>query len=84
MTKGYFAFVLHSHLPYVMSHGRWPHGTDWLSEAMAETYLPLVRMLDELVAEGYHPKLTIGLSPVLCEQLADDSFKDEFTEYLKQ
>ncbi len=82
MTQGYFAFVLHSHLPYVLSHGRWPHGTDWLSEAAAETYLPIIKMINELVEEGYHPKLTIGLSPVLCEQLADNSFKDEFVYYL--
>lgn len=84
MTKGYFAFVLHSHLPYVLSHGRWPHGTDWLCEAAAETYLPIIRILKELVDEGVSPKLTIGLSPVLCEQLADQSFKEEFIAYLDQ
>lgn len=84
MTKGYFAFVLHSHLPYVLSHGRWPHGTDWLCEAAGETYLPIQRILNELLNEGYQPKLTIGLSPVLCEQLADNSFKEEFIVYLNQ
>ena len=84
MTRGYFAFVLHSHLPYVLSHGRWPHGTDWLCEAAAETYMPLVRIMEELIAEGCKPKLTIGVSPVLCEQLADNSFKEEFVTYLNQ
>jgi len=84
MTKGYLALVLHSHLPYVLSHGRWPHGTDWLCEAAAETYLPILRILEELVSEGYRPKLTIGLSPVLCEQLADSEFKEEFVAYLNQ
>ncbi|MFQ6009195.1 MAG: 1,4-alpha-glucan branching protein domain-containing protein [Candidatus Zixiibacteriota bacterium] len=84
MTKGYFAFVLHGHLPYVLAHGRWPHGTDWLSEAAAETYLPLLRVMNELIGEGFHPKLTIDLSPVLCEQLADNSFKDELVRYLNQ
>ncbi|MBN1211653.1 MAG: DUF1957 domain-containing protein [candidate division Zixibacteria bacterium] len=84
MTKGYFSFVLHNHLPYVLAHGRWPHGTDWLSEATAETYLPLLRAMNELVEEGYKPKLTIGLSPVLCEQLADSSFKNEFVGYVNQ
>ncbi len=84
MSKGYFAFVLHGHLPYVLSHGKWPHGTDWLSEASAETYLPIIKVINDLVNEGYKPKLTMGLSPVLCEQLADDSFKDEFVEYLNQ
>ncbi|MEW5794921.1 MAG: 1,4-alpha-glucan branching protein domain-containing protein [Candidatus Zixiibacteriota bacterium] len=84
MKKGYFTVVLHSHLPYVLSHGRWPHGTDWLCEAAAETYQPLIRALHELVAEGYRPKLTIGLSPVLCEQLSDSEFKEEFVAYLNQ
>ncbi len=84
MTRGYFAFVLHGHLPYVLAHGRWPHGMDWLNEATAETYLPLLRTIDELTAEGLRPKLTIGLSPVLCEQLSDNSFQDEFQQYLHQ
>jgi len=84
MKQGYLSFVLHSHLPYVLSHGRWPHGTDWLCEAAAETYLPILRIMGELINEGLHPKLTIGLSPVLCEQLADRQFKDEFVVYLNQ
>jgi len=84
MAKGYFAFVLHSHLPYVLAHGRWPHGTDWLSEAAAETYLPIIRVLNALAAGGGKPKLTMDISPVLCEQLADDSFKEEFSAYLNQ
>lgn len=84
MSQGYLALVLHSHLPYVLSHGRWPHGTDWLCEAAAETYLPIIRILRELLAEGVRPKLTIGLSPVLCEQLADNDFKEEFVSYLNQ
>jgi len=84
MSQGYLALVLHSHLPYVLSHGRWPHGTDWLCEAAAETYLPIIRILNELTGEGYRPKLTMGLSPVLCEQLADNDFKKEFVAYLNQ
>lgn len=84
MSKGHFAFVLHGHLPYVMSHGRWPHGTDWLSEATAETYIPVIQALNELVAEGIKPKLTMGLSPVLSEQLADPAFFEEFVSYLTQ
>ncbi len=81
---GALAFVLHSHLPYVISHGRWPHGMDWLNEAAAETYIPLARMLDRLLDEGRKPRLTIGLTPVLTEMLADDSFKSEFEDYVVQ
>jgi 1,4-alpha-glucan branching enzyme len=79
---GSFTFVLHAHLPYVIAHGRWPHGMDWLNEAAAETYIPLLDTLTDLIKAGHHPLLTLGLTPVLCEQLADKSFKDEFRQYL--
>ncbi|KPL01689.1 MAG: hypothetical protein AMJ73_10190 [candidate division Zixibacteria bacterium SM1_73] len=80
---GSFTLVLHSHLPYVIAHGKWPHGMDWLNEAAAETYIPLLNVLNELVSEGLSPKLTVGISPVLCEQLSDESFKNEFSTYLE-
>src|SRR5258707_833637 len=50
-----FALVLHTHLPYVIRHGRWPHGSDWLCEAAAESYLPLLRLLERRVARGGPP-----------------------------
>jgi len=81
---GNFTFVLHTHLPYVLAHGRWPHGMDWLCEATAETYIPLLNVFYQLVEEGISPGVTIGLTPVLTEQLADPSFKEEFNAYLEQ
>ena len=77
-----FALVLHGHLPYVLSHGTWPHGSDMLFECTAESYLPLLRTFDRLVDEGVSPKVTMGLTPVLCEQLAHPSFPDQFCHYL--
>ncbi len=83
MPLGTFSFVLHSHIPYVLAHGRSPHGTDWLSEAAAETYLPLLDVCNRLVGEGISPKITLGLTPVLVEQLRDMSFQDELSDYLR-
>ncbi len=83
-SKGSFTFVLHSHLPWVLHHGRWPHGVDWLNEAAAETYLPLWRVLHERAAAGRPLGVTLGLSPVLCEQLAHPDFHAEFASYLDQ
>ena len=80
---GTFSLVLHSHIPYVLAHGRSPHGTDWLSEAAAETYLPLLNTCRRLISEGISPKITLGLTPVLVEQLVDESFQDEFSSYLR-
>ncbi|CCW35914.1 hypothetical protein CTKA_01987 [Chthonomonas calidirosea] len=82
--QGYFALVLHSHIPYVLDHGRSPHGTDWLSEVTAETYLPLLDMLFRLVSEGISPKITLGFTPILVEQLADETFQRDFVGYLQQ
>ncbi|MCP4580113.1 MAG: DUF1957 domain-containing protein [candidate division Zixibacteria bacterium] len=81
---GYFNLVLHSHLPYVLGHGKWPHGTDWLNEAAAETYIPILNLAGELAGEGIKVNFTIGISPVLCEQLSHRTFTDEFSAYLDQ
>ncbi|HEY3111786.1 MAG TPA: 1,4-alpha-glucan branching protein domain-containing protein [Chloroflexota bacterium] len=79
---GYFTFVLHSHLPYVRRAGRWPHGEEMIHEALAETYLPLLVALDDLQAEGLNPRLTIGLTPILLEQIGDADVLASFEQYL--
>ncbi len=80
---GSFSLVLHCHLPYVLSHGRWPHGMDWLNEACAETYIPLLDTFYRLGEEGYSPKVTINITPVLAEQISHSDFISEFKQYLK-
>ncbi|WP_432798174.1 1,4-alpha-glucan branching protein domain-containing protein [Poriferisphaera sp. WC338] len=82
-TLGSFCLVLHGHLPYVLRHGTWPHGEDWLYEAAAETYLPILAMLDECVYFKAVPKITMGLTPVLLEQLNHEVFKTGFIHYLE-
>ena len=81
-TNGAFTFVLHSHIPYCRQAGRWPHGEEWLHEAAAETYIPLLNALYDLVEEGVTPKITIGITPILAEQLADQDIITHFQEYL--
>ena len=68
---GKIVLVLHSHLPYYRHHGMWPFGEENLYECMAETYIPLLDALLELQAEGIRANITIGVTPILCEQLAD-------------
>ncbi len=81
-SLGYVTFALHSHLPYVVNHGTWPHGMEWLHEAAAETYLPLLRVMSELEKLGISLKANVNLSPILLEQLSHPVFKDEFPKYL--
>lgn len=76
-----FVLTLHSHLPWVLNHGRWPHGSDWLSEATLDTYLPLLAMLDRADVEGVATPITIGITPILAAQLADASYPAEIEHY---
>jgi capsular exopolysaccharide synthesis family protein len=76
--------ALHSHLPFVLHHGRWPHGSDWLSEAAVDTYLPLLETLNELAVEDVPAPMTLGITPVLANQLAHPSFRTEVTAFLTQ
>ena len=80
----YVTFTLHSHLPYVVNHGTWPHGLEWLHEAAAETYLPLLRVVGELEAQGIFLRANVNLSPILLEQLAHPVFKAEFPKYVQR
>ena len=81
MHGGNFVLVLHTHLPWVLNHGKWPHGADWLTEAVAECYVPLLNVFNDLVNEGILPKVSIDISPVLCEQLAHPGFPAVFNDY---
>src|SRR3954469_2498485 len=79
-----FVFTLHSHLPYVLNHGRWPHGSDWICEAAADTYLPLLETFLRLGAEDTPAALTIGFTPVLANQLASPVFVREMEAFFDQ
>ncbi|HKW42005.1 MAG TPA: 1,4-alpha-glucan branching protein domain-containing protein [Gemmatimonadales bacterium] len=79
-----FVLALHSHLPYVLNHGRWPHGSDWLCEAALDTYLPLLEQLEALSTEGTPAPVTIGFTPVLANQLASPTFTREMEAFFAQ
>jgi 1,4-alpha-glucan branching enzyme len=79
-----FVLMLHSHLPWVLNHGRWPHGSDWLSEAALDTYLPLLETLQDLERERVPAPVTIGFTPVLANQLASPVFVEELEAFLAQ
>jgi len=79
---GFLTFTLHAHLPWVVNHGTWPHGIEWLHEAAAETYLPLLRVLRNLERDGVPANFNVNLSPILMEQLAHPHFIAEFPNYV--
>jgi 1,4-alpha-glucan branching enzyme len=55
--------------------GRWPFGEEWLWEAIATSYLPLLDVL------GRAP-ITLSLTPVLCDQLEAPGATDRCLRFL--
>jgi 1,4-alpha-glucan branching enzyme len=73
------AIVLHTHMPYVEGFGTWPFGEEWLWEAIATSYVPLLDVLDE------HPdRVTLSLTPVLCDQLAAPGALERCLAFLRE
>lgn len=68
---GTFCLVLHTHLPWLPHHGAWPVGEEWLHQAWATSYDPVVQVLERLAAEGRTDLLTLGVTPVVAAQLDD-------------
>lgn len=70
-VPGLFTLVLHTHLPWLAHHGRWPVGEEWLYQSWSAAYLPLLRVLHTLAAEGRQRLITLGMTPVVAAQLDD-------------
>ncbi len=79
---GTFCLVLHTHLPWLAHHGAWPVGEEWLHQAWARSYLPVVEVLERLAAEGRTDLVTLGVTPVLGAQLDDAYVRREFHTWL--
>ena len=79
-----FILALHSHLPYVLNHGRWPHGSDWICEAAVDTYLPLLESLNGLETDRVPGPVTLGITPILANQLAHPTFGTELEAFFRQ
>ena len=77
MADGELALVLHTHMPYVEGFGTWPFGEEWLFEAMATSYLPVLDVLES------GAPVTLSLTPVLCDQLQAPGVGERFTTFLR-
>src|SRR5439155_16468984 len=77
LAPGELALVLHTHMPYVEGFGTWPFGEQWLFEAIATSYLPLLEVL------GDDPPLTLSITPVLADQLQSAEVAERFAAFLR-
>ena len=66
-------------MPYVEGFGSWPFGEEWLFEAVASSYLPLLDVVDGV-------PLTLTVTPVLADQLEalrGGDVRERFSTFLR-
>lgn len=72
---GDLALVLHSHMPYVEGFGTYPFGEEWLFDAVARSYLPVLEQARDL---------TVTVSPVLADQLEAAGVAERMQAFLRR
>lgn len=83
MEKGYLILLLHAHLPFVRhpEHDQFLE-EGWFFEALTETYIPMINVIDKLLEDGVDFRLTISLSPPLLTMMADPLLQDRFVRHM--
>ena len=83
MTQGCLALVLHAHLPFVRhpEHEKFLE-ENWLFEAVTESYLPLIQVMEGWSRDGMETRLTLTLTPTLCSMLRDPLLQDRYVRHL--
>ncbi|HEX4641486.1 MAG TPA: DUF1957 domain-containing protein, partial [Chthoniobacterales bacterium] len=83
MSTGYLALLLHAHLPFVRhpEHEEFLE-EDWFFEAITESYIPLLAMMERLIRDEVPFKLTMTVTPTLCAMLQDQLLRERYVRYL--
>lgn len=85
MTRGYLMLVLHAHLPYV----RHPEHAyffeeQWLFEAITESYIPLLRVIEGFARDRIPCRITLSLSPTLLAMLQDKLLQQRYLGHMER
>jgi 1,4-alpha-glucan branching enzyme len=83
MPSGSLALILHAHLPFVR-HPEHEHflEEDWFFEAITESYIPLLRMMQRLINDAVPFKITMSFTPTLCAMLQDQLLRERYVRHL--
>jgi len=83
-NPGFLNLVLHAHLPYVR-HPEFDDflEEDWFYEALWETYIPFIDMLERLCYEDIDFSITLSLSPTLCSMMEDKLLTERFLKKME-
>ncbi len=83
MSSGTLAVVLVAHLPFVRHAGADEVVQErWLFDAVTETFVPVLEMLDGLERDRVPCRLTLAVSPLLIDSLADALLRDRYLRHL--
>lgn len=79
MQPGYVIIILHAHLPFV----RHPEYStfleeDWFYEALTESYIPILEVMEGLLQDSVDFRLTISLSPTLLAMMNDPLLQNRY------
>ncbi|MGE5577706.1 MAG: glycoside hydrolase family 57 protein [Syntrophothermus sp.] len=85
MPQGYLAIILHAHLPYV----RHPEHSyfleeNWLYEAITETYIPLIEVLERLADDGVPFRMAMSITPTLMSMFDDPLLQERYLHHLNK
>ena len=82
--QGYLSLILHAHLPFVRhpEHEKFLE-ENWLFEAITETYVPLLQVMEGWQRDGMETRLTLTLTPTLCAMLLDPLLQQRIEALLK-
>ena len=76
--------VLHAHLPFVR-HPEYQDflEEDWFYEAITETYIPLLNVMNGLARDGVDFRLTMSITPPLAAMLADPLLQSRYQHHIE-
>jgi 1,4-alpha-glucan branching enzyme len=57
---------------------------DWLYEAITETYIPLLRILEGFERDGVKTCFTMSMTPPLCEMLGDPLLQERYLNRIRR
>jgi 1,4-alpha-glucan branching enzyme len=83
LKTGYLSLILHAHLPYVR-HPEHAFALEeqWLYEAITESYVPLLMMLERLVEDRVEFRLAFSVTPTLVSMLRDPLLQSRYLKRL--
>jgi 1,4-alpha-glucan branching enzyme len=83
--QGFLALVLHAHLPYVRhpEHEKFLE-EDWLFEAITETYIPFIGVIEGLLRDEVPFRITMSITPPLAGMLSDPLLQARYVGHIEK